>query len=528
MFETLLMVPVGFWAVIALLIGGAVWAKGRLRDGSGVPILAVLGTIAAWYVGDAFYNDYANHHARLFEAGILQSAWWQVAWFLVVFLLAAPVLHRWINARHISRGSGALQMFKHGIDQPAFQRQLNLLFAASVGIWAVLSVIAAIRLKGQTLYYFFPFLAYKADPWGRGRIGSGFDAVLSLAFYLQLLVAAIFGVVAALATNRRTRSLAVIVCLLAWPYFIFDRTRNTLLAAVIPGILSWGLLRVRGSVVKKAAVLGTCFLVVNAWMAFIISNRAETGVIGALKEKGFSLGGEGKVHHEGLNMFEELCWINTYIEKGTYSPNWGARYFAEAVNMIPRSLWAGKPLIGIDYAIARGGGGGETGQAGVYTTYSTGMIGQGVVNFGGLAGPAAAALLMSLWVAALARLDLRLQEFGRIPLYACGLILTFNLGRDITLITLYPMVFGATAVWWWDRFHFQHPLPGSIKRESMAAGGVKEAVFPRDWYNHNPHRATNFQIRHPGFKQSSARIVATPPPSAPRTLGGGKRRLKFG
>jgi hypothetical protein len=58
---------------------------------------------------------------------------------------------------------------------------------------------------------------------------------------------------------------------------------------------------------------------------------------------------------------------------------------------------------------------------------------------------------MSLWVVWLARFDLRVTEFGRLPLYALGLILTFNLGRDITLITLYPFMFGALLIWWIDR-----------------------------------------------------------------------------
>lgn len=247
-------------------------------------------------------------------------------------------------------------------------------------------------------------------------------------------------------------------------YFIFDRTRNTLLAAVIPGIISWALLRVRGSMLKKAAVLGACFVLVNAWMAFIIANRSDMSIVSALKERGFDLRSEEKVHHEGLNMFEELSWINTFLDRGSYSPNWGARYFAELVNIVPRTLWPGKPLIGIDYAVARGqGGGGESG-AGVYATISTGLIGQGVVNFGSILGPCAAALLMSLWVSMLACLDLHFQEFGRIPLYACGLILTFNLGRDITLITLYPFVFGAMAIWCLRHFfHSERAKPARAK-----------------------------------------------------------------
>jgi hypothetical protein len=58
----------------------------------------------------------------------------------------------------------------------------------------------------------------------------------------------------------------------------------------------------------------------------------------------------------GLNMLEELAWCNNLIDKGGYVINYGSRYWAELVNPIPRGLWPGKPLIGIDYAIARGQG----------------------------------------------------------------------------------------------------------------------------------------------------------------------------
>ena len=104
--------------------------------------------------------------------------------------------------------------------------------------------------------------------------------------------------------------------------------------------------------------------------------------------------------HAGLNMLEELAWINSFLDKGTYAVNWGPgevvapkqrkngdsarhftgerqRYWAELVNPIPRGLWQDKPLIGIDYAIARGQlcGVQKEGEAGVGATISTGMIG---------------------------------------------------------------------------------------------------------------------------------------------------------
>lgn len=467
--KILFILPFSFWAVVGVLVWGAMLSVSRIKDGTGLPMLAVLGTVTAWYIGDAFYNNYAGYHARIFTPEVLANAWWEVAWFLTVFLLTVPLAHQRMNARDLGRSSGVLQIYKNGINQPDFQRQLAMLFQGCVIIWLLLGVFAAIRLQGQVFHYFFPFIGYKAEPWGRGRIGGGISALLTLAFYFQLMTASVFGVAAALLTNLRLRVMALVLCGIAWPYFLLDRTRNTMLAAVIPGVLCWALLRLRGGMLKKAAVLAGCFVLVNSWMAFVIANRSDMTMMQALQAKGFNFKDTEDTHQNGLNMFEELCWENTFIENGTYRPNWGARYFAELCNPIPRVLWPGKPLIGIDYAIARGMGSGHGGGAGVVATVSTGVIGQGVVNFGRILGPAAAAILMSLWVAVLARLDLHIGKLGRLPLYACGLILTFNLGRDITFITLYPFVFGGMAIWWFERRKrpAARPSPTGGKRAGM-------------------------------------------------------------
>jgi hypothetical protein len=71
-------------------------------------------------------------------------------------------------------------------------------------------------------------------------------------------------------------------------------------------------------------------------------------------------------------MPEELAWINSFLDKGTYQINMGQRYWAELVNPIPRGLWQVKPLIGLDYAIARGQGweAQKEAQAGIGATIS--------------------------------------------------------------------------------------------------------------------------------------------------------------
>jgi hypothetical protein len=476
--------PVSFWVVIALLLGGSVAALRRLGDATSLPLLAVLGTTAAWYVGDAFYNDYANNHAKMFSPETLAGAWWQVAWFIIVILLTVRPLHEKFNGGQMQRQSGVLQLFKHGVGFPEIQKQLNILFTGCAIVWTTLLVIALIALQREIPYYLFPFLGHKANPWSHGRVGSGFDAFSIIAVYLQLLTTSMFGVVAALATTPRVRWLAFMFVLLSWPAFIFDRTRNTMLAMAVPAVLSWVFLRLRGGMWKKVLVLLLCFLVVNTWMKFVIANRSKMSITAAFHNQGLHLGAQEKVHNEGLNMFEELCWVNTFIDNGRYQINWGQRYFAELVNPIPRGLWHGKPLIGLDYAIARGHGDANDTQGGVNTTISTGCIGQGVVNFGRVLGPAAAALLMSLWIVWLARLDLTIHQLGRLPLYSLGLILTFNLGRDITLITLYPFVFGALAIWFLEHYQLVKASPetnssGATPPKNPPAAATSKILFTR-------------------------------------------------
>ena len=91
---------------------------------------------------------------------------------------------------------------------------------------------------------------------------------------------------------------------------------------------------------------------------------------------------QSEAKHAGLNMLEELAWVNNFIDKGTFAVNWGQRYWAELVNPIPRGLWKDKPLVGIDYAIARGVAYGEAANvdAGVAATISTGMISTGMIG----------------------------------------------------------------------------------------------------------------------------------------------------
>jgi hypothetical protein len=417
----------------------------------------VVATASAWHIGDALYNEYAVY-VQIQGAESLTNAWWEVLLFFISLGVLVPVVNRKIN-RDLEPRSQIFQMMRNlTIDTDWFQNQVSLIAKLLLGPWILLMILALFRTDFDFIGIFFPYLGEVKNPWARGRLGGGIDAIYALAMYLQILLTALFGVVLALSKRKSTMTQAWIIYFLSAPFFIFGRTRNAMLAILLPGFMAFISLRMKGGLIIRLLVVVLAFLAVNGWMKFVIKSRGEgvavTRAFQELQEDEDKTNDPDKPlkekKHDGFNIFEELGYINYFVANGTYKVNWGERYFAEIVNPIPRVLWPGKPLIGIDYAIARGMGNSKQGdsQGGVAASISTGMIGQGVVNFGRILGPIAAALLMAIWVAVLARQDLMGHDIGHLLLYAIGLVLTFNMGRDITLLVIYPFVFGWLLLWW--------------------------------------------------------------------------------
>jgi hypothetical protein len=431
-------------------------------EGWGIPMGVVVATASAWYIGDALYNEYAEY-VQIQGPESLTAAWWEVLLFYIALGVLVPVMNRKING-DLEPRSQIFQMMRNlTIDTEQFQNQVSLICKLLIGPWILLMVLALIRTNIDVVGMFFPYLGSKADPWARGRLGGGIDAIYALAMYVQILLTALFGVVLALSKRKSTMTQAGIIYFLSAPFFIFARTRNAMLAILLPGFMALITLRMKGGMIMRLAVVVLSFLMIDSWFKFVLEHRAKGENIAQAFEAEKSRGSDGtddsvahkKLKHDGFNIFEELGYINYFIANGTYKVNWGERYFAEVVNPIPRVLWPGKPMIGIDYAIARGMAYGNqaANEGGVACSVSTGMIGQGVVNFGGFFGVLAAALLMAYWVVILARQDLLGQKMGRMLLFFIGCVLTFNLGRDITLITLYPFLFGYFMLAFWARTH---------------------------------------------------------------------------
>ncbi len=384
--------------------------------------------------------------------------------FVVAFGVLVQPFHRLVNGRLREKTSQAMAYFEtDALRAPELQSKIDELGRALMVAWLVLMTVGLLRVQGDVAGLFAPYLGHKADPWGRGQIGGGFSAFISLASYFQLFFASAFGVLAALAMNGRTRNMALLVCFLAIPFYIFDRTRNATLAAVMPGVLAFVFFRMRSGLLTKVLVLAGGLLVADFWFSTVMANRIgmDFDIQGALARQSSRSDGE-KAKHGGLNMLEELAWIDHFMVTGAYQPDRGQRYFAELVNPIPRAIWKNKPTIGLDYAVARGqSASGPNGE--VTATISTGMIGQGVVNFGKILGPMAAAALMALWVAFLARQDLLGTEPARMVLYGVGFIVTFNMGRDISLLALYPFFLGLGLFHLWQYYSKSDKPKKSLK-----------------------------------------------------------------
>jgi hypothetical protein len=139
-------------------------------------------------------------------------------------------------------------------------------------------------------------------------------------------------------------------------------------------------------------------------------------------------------------MIQELCFVNVYLGTGGTSPAYGTKYLNELLNFIPRVIWPSKPLIGFDYAKWRGLENMEN-ETGINATISSGMIGGGVLNFGRILGPVAAGILMALWIGVLIHWWEQRKSLLRLVLFMLGAGLTFNLGRDISLLVLWPVIF---------------------------------------------------------------------------------------
>jgi hypothetical protein len=396
------------------------------RDSFGITV-AVYGTVFAWYFVDPFIHP--EEYDYLPSASLGRS-YGQVVLFLIGFRVFAPVAIRWILRRRSS-----------GVFNTRLTAEQMLIGAGA--LWVLLLVIGIARMGGDVMGALLP-LDGRAGPlmWSRGAIESSASGFLiAAASYLFIALTAFLGVLVFFQRNTAGRLLAAAMFVIVLPYFFLAGARNQFLAAVTPFILTY-LFYGRHLLILKLAILAIAFFCLKDGFKFVTAFRLGGFREVLASEHPYELLGEDE-RTSGLNMIQELCFENVYLETSGASPAYGAGYLNELLNFIPRAIWPSKPLLGIDYAKWRGFErvDSEEGELDVYATIASGMIGGGVLNFGQIFGPVAAGILMALWTGLLIRWWEQRKSLLRLLLFMLGAGLTFNLGRDITLLVLWPVVF---------------------------------------------------------------------------------------
>jgi hypothetical protein len=418
-----------FYLAAVVLVGLTVESCIQLlnRNAFGVTVMVYV-TVFAWYFVDPFLNPELYDYL---PSSLLGESYGQILVFLIAFRLIVPAAARWILRR---RSSGIF-------DTRLTPEQI---LVAAGALWFLLFAIGVYRMEGDVMAAVFP-LDGRGGPtmWGRAALETGASGFLiSFGGYMFNAITAFLGVLVFFQRSTAWRLLAAAMFAITLPYFFMAGARSHFLAAVMPFIITY-LFYGRHPLVIRLAILAVAFVCLDQGFRFVTKFRDSGGYREVLaSENPYEFIGE-ELPQRGLNMIQELCFVNVYLGSGGASPAYGVRYLNELLNFIPRAIWPSKPLIGIDYAKWRGfeSLNDENGELGVNTTISSGMIGGGVLNFGKILGPIAAAMLMAIWTGLLIRWWEQRQSLLRLVLFMLGAGLTFNLGRDITLLVLWPAIF---------------------------------------------------------------------------------------
>jgi hypothetical protein len=418
---------------VALLLGLVLEAFHQWKIKAwALPALAVYTTVAIWYFLELFYTP---ERFLQFHTDVIEASYIQIILFLITFRGSLTTLTRL-----------SLKNYQKVLRFSAVFNPDRLIVWVGL-LWLCLLGYGVFRLDGDIVNALFPIAGRAGrQMWGRAALSAGNAGfIISSAAYTYTLTCAFIGILLPLKMSRHLKLLNIVLACLALPYFIFMGARNQLLAVIMPGYFSYAIF-FRDKAWRKLLVSLVIFIMINQLMTVIISSR-NSGFEYLFSSGGAQILAESNhdQKHEGLNMLEELCYINTFYGEGRLDLTYGGRYFAEIANIVPRPLWPNKPAIGIEYAVLRGFGGANN-DIGVFATVSTGLIGQGFYNFGPIFGPMAAAVLMATWAGWLSRLWMQQYSVLRLCLFLVGIGLTFNLGREMTLLVLWPIVFGYALV----------------------------------------------------------------------------------
>lgn len=415
-------IPGSYYIAVAIGLFLLLEAASKLHRNWAIPALMVYLTIGMWYFTEPVYTP---ERLAVFSTSILEQGYYQVCIFLIAFRSFLPSI-----SDYIGKNSYKVASFNWFTLNP--HRLLQVLAV----IWVILFIYGVSRLDWNFSQALVPLGGRWAPRlWNRGGVGQGTDFIVSAAGYTYSLVCALFGVLFFFQRNSSAKAINLILIIITWPAFYLSGTRNIFLGVVMPAYMTY-VLTSRHKWWLKAIISVGALALINYLMLIVISFR-NTG-IDAYFQGAATLSSETK--HDGLNMAEELFNINRFYEQRQLTLQYGFDYWAEALNIIPRFIFPDKPSIGYEYNLLRSPG------SGIQATIAAGLIGRGVMNFGPWFGPVIPAILMGIWVGFLARLWSQRRSILRLGLFLVGLGITPNLGRDITLLVLWPMVFGYVVV----------------------------------------------------------------------------------
>lgn len=426
--------PVTFYVAAVVLAGMFLDLLNQRKAPWALPAFMIYVVAVAWYFADIVLYGKKYEGMPGFS---LELGYGEVLIFLVAFRFMVPLF-----AQHIAKPSS--------VSVPLPVNADTLLFFTVI-FWAGLLVCAVSQMGWDFMGALFPLDSRAGNlMWARSAAGDAgsMGFLISTGAYLYLVVCSFFGILAVLMRRVPLKVFAFGLIFLTWPSFLLSGTRNLFLAVVTPWAFCY-LLFGRGRKIIRLTVLAAAVLFVNFAFLVIVSHRTNglRDYLAGTEEKKEvdgpqAIGQEDEEEggHEGLNMIQELAYINIFHSSGVLDLTWGEDYWCQVANVVPRAIWPNKPMMGIDYAKLRGFGGSSS-DIGVFATVSTGMIGQGVLEYGWFFGSIAPAMLMALWCSLLARWWQQRASVLRLCLFLLGLGVTFSLGRDITSLTLWPVAF---------------------------------------------------------------------------------------
>ena len=408
----------------------------HLNSPWGLPYIAVVFAVMAWYLMEPI--EFPEDFQANFSPADADFAFFDIALFFICLSVTTPlfvaVLCKNISAPSVVDGSLSPE---------------KILISMGL-LWLLLFTYGTSRMNFDLLGALFPIESRAgagvnmfSRQAGAGAGGDGF--IVSTASYLYNLSLASFGILLVLIRNGRYRLLALALILITWPYVFLQGSRSIALSVTLPGIACFLLFSTK-SRFYKAIFAVICFSFLNfAFKAIILYRNIGFDNV--------NFDDVESAHHLGLAMCSELIYTISFINSGLMNIDFGARYVIEFLNFIPRAIWPDKPLLGIEYTLNRGFGTAGTGittDIGVVATISTGFLGQAVLSFGPLFAPITAATFAGYWIALLARFKSQGTTLRKV-VFLVGLGVTFNLGRDITLLVLWPFVFAYLGVRWLER-----------------------------------------------------------------------------